>query len=210
MQQFVTDLLSTGRVRLQSDQEPTADECMAAVDQLLALEESYRADVPGTPPDVVRDAAEWALSAVYRLCQFHVYRHLRPEELESRFRDDSPECSSAAVHYSVDLTLRFLPDVAQLIRTTSPEDPLLGVVLRLAEPWPLSSVGIPDVEVGNVEPILADDCLRRMYVDRIIRSQDKTRCGHPVVQSEFQRVAGAWPDLVAGLETKADEGEPTT
>lgn len=206
MQQFVTDLLSTGRVRLKSDQAATPDESTAALNVLLQRESEYRVELPGMPPDVDARAAAWGLATMYQLCQFHVYRHLGSDVVEQRFaaalQSDLP-----GVHYSVDLALRFLPDIAHLTGHSSPEDPLSAVVQRLASDWPLSSVGIPDIAPRDLEPILADDCLRRMYVDRVIDRRDLARCEHPLVQAEIRRVAGAFPDLATGLLIETEERE---
>lgn len=206
MQQFAIDLLSTGRVRLKSDAEPTPEESAAAIVALGRLESEYRAELPGSPPDMNSAAAEWALASVYRLCQFHVYRQLGPDDMASRFHDAAPGSNMAAVHYSVDVVLRFLPDIERLIRSSSPEDPLLEIVGRLASDWPLSSVGMADVEVdeARLEPVLQDDCLRRMYVDRVIAGRDTSRTEHPIVQDGIRQVAGSYPELTAGLVSEND------
>lgn len=211
MREFIEELLATGRARLKGDDEPSADETQAAVETLLRMESEFRCTLPGRPPAVDPLIAVWGLKTLYRLCQFHVYRHLGPDEIEQRFRDTPPDPGSASAHYSVDLTLRFLPDMAQLVRNTSADDPLFLVVKGLTETWPLSSVGVPDVESQNLEPVLADDCLRQMYVDRVIRHRDRSRSEHPTVQEEIRRVAGGYPELAAGLITEpAGEMESTS
>ena len=204
MQQFVLDLLSTGRVRLKDDKEPAPDDSAAGLETLVRLETEFRAELPGLPPRLDSGAVGWALTTVYGLCQFHVYRHLGPDDAAARFGGPSPESTTASVHYSVDTVLRFLPDIERLIRSTSPEDPLLDTVRKLAGDWPLSSVGISNVEVSStrLEPILQHDCLRQMYVDRVIASRDTSRSEHPVVSESIRQVAGGYGELTDGVLSK--------
>lgn len=192
---FVEELFVTGRVRLTTDALFAEDDLNAAVSKVREFEQPSRLDLPGTPPCIDEPALRWGLASFYQACQFQIYRHLGATALGERFAEDSPRGSTAAAHYSVDLVFRFLPDLVKLARSGSPEDPLLEVVHKWCEAWPLSSVGINEIHPPHCEPILADECLLRMYVDRILRTQDTSRLSDQRIRDEVARAVGAFPEL---------------
>lgn len=192
---FVEELFVTGRVRLTTDKAPSDGDVGEAVATAVSFEQSLRLDVPGSPPDVDEAALAWALASFYQACQFHVYRHSGTTALGERFADTPPHGASARAHYSVDLVFRFLPDLIRLARSGSPDDPLLAVLIGWCEAWPLSSVGVRDINPPHCEPILADECLLRLYVDRILRTQDTSRLSDQRIRDVVSQAVGAFPEL---------------
>lgn len=197
---FVEELFVTGRVRLTSDEPPADGDINDAILKVREFESSLRLDLPGTPPDEDEAALRWALVAFYQACQFQVYRHLGMTKLAERLADDSPRGATAEAHYSVDLVFRFLPDLMKLARSGSSEDPLLVVLTGWCERWPLSSVGVSDLNLPHCEPILTDECLLRLYVDRILRTQDTSRFTDQRIRIEVSRAVGAFPELGSAPE----------
>lgn len=51
----------------------------------------------------------------------------------------------ASIHYSVDLFFRFLPDFVRLAKAASMEDPLIDRLKQWAVIWPVSGMGVPNV-----------------------------------------------------------------
>ena len=199
---FVEKLFITGRVRLTTDEPPTEDDLTAAVSRVVEFEQSLRLELPGSPPDVGEAALRWALLTIYQACQFQVYRHLGTTKLAERFGGEPPRGATAEAHYSVDLVFRFLPDLVKLARSGSPEDPLLVALTGWCEQWPLSSVGVSNLNPPHCEPILTDKCLLRLYVDRILRTQDTSRLSDQRIRDEVSRAVGAFPELVSAPEFK--------
>jgi hypothetical protein len=131
------------------------------------------------------------------------------------FRDEGPEfgfeplagarelTALPAVHYSVDLTFRFLPDLTKQVRAVASDDPLAVELLRWAEHWPLSSVGVDGLDTQAVDAalpaIVADDCLLRLYVDRVIDRRDHARLHHPAVRQAVAAALGVHDDLAPHL-----------
>jgi len=199
---FVEGLFVTGRVRLTTDKSPDEADIAEAVGRVVEFEKTQRADLPGSAPTVDQVALRWALVAFYHACQFRVYRHLGVSSLSERFADEAPRGSTAEAHYSVDLAFRFLPDLVKLAQSGSPEDPLLATLTEWCEAWPLSSVGVSDLNSPHCEPILTDECLLRIYVDRILRTQDASRQTDQRVRDEVSRAVGAFPELAGEAGTE--------
>lgn len=195
LRSFVEELFVTGRVRLTTDDTPGDADIVEAVARVLEFERSLRLDLPGAAPGVDEAALRWALVAFYQAGQFQVYRHLGATKLVERFAEEPPRGATAEAHYSVDLVFRFLPDLVKLARRGSPEDPLLVALTSWCEAWPLSSVGVSNLNPPHCELILAHECLLRLYVDRILRSQDTSRLTDQRIRDEVTRAVGAFPEL---------------
>lgn len=192
---FVEGLFVTGRVRLTTDAPPDDADVTEAIGKVVEFEKAMRLDLPGIAPSVDESTLQWALVAFYHACQFQVYRNLGVSSLSGRFAAEPPRGSTAEAHYSVDLVFRFLPDLVKLARNGSPEDPLLATLSEWCEAWPLSSVGVSNLTPPHCEPILADECLLRIYVDRILRTQDESRLSDQRIRDEVTRAVGAFPEL---------------
>ncbi len=180
--QFLHLLLYGGRVVVDPVLDQAGQQLIAgtreqneALAVLEAFEHEYRKGLPFHPPALSREGLLWGALAVHHAASLLTYRDASAQQLHRILAGDGPVDQSAAVAYSVDLTLRFLPDLVRLARAASPGDPLVGVLLAWAGRWPLSSVGIKDVVVSGACGWLDDPCLRQMYADRILAEQDLTR-----------------------------------
>lgn len=210
---FLSALFADGRVHVAagdpvpSKTKPTelepADGLPAEGDrvdaELLAFERDRRDDLPATPPAVELAAARYGAVMLYRACQFLVFRDVDPETIQRELSRSIDGSVTPLTHYSVDLTLRYLPDVVRLACGESKEDPLVTELTRLAGQWPLSAVGISGAEVGDVTAIVSDPCLLRLYVDRIIARQDLGRLGNEQVRAAAAQAIGAFPQLAPAV-----------
>ena len=149
-----------------------------------------------------------------RACRFLVYRDVDADAMEREFSAaipgvsgtpgvssspgsaSTPDGANPAVHYSVDLTFRFLPDLVKLARIASEQDPLVERLMAWARHWPLSSVGI-GANVGPVEigPIVNHPCLLALYVDRVIARRDLTRLDDARVRDGVRQALGLYSEL---------------
>jgi hypothetical protein len=207
LETFLSNLFADGRVRVSVEDPLLAD--MDCIDtQLLAAEQRHRDDLPGTPPAISLEAARFGANLLYRACQYVVYREVEPDMIRKHLGVKLKAPDIPATHYSVDLTLRFLPDVVRLARAESAEDPLVVALLRVAGQWPLSAVGIDVAASANLTAITQDSCLLQLYVDRILARHDYARLSHPQVRDVAKRALGAFPELdpkaavVLGIDTR--------
>lgn len=216
--EFLEQLISEGRVavppppsgedlrRWSPAEQATLRTALHRLDGLVRLE------LPPGAPDLSLPAARWGALMLYRGSQFLVHREAGAADVQRTLRLRCPESLSASVLYSVDLTLRYLPDLVTRARSRSPGDPLVAELSSLARAWPLSSVGVrfessPSASAAEasqvpsqalsaeaLRTIAQHPCLRQLYVDRILEQQDTTRIDD-VFADDVRIVVGDYPDL---------------
>ncbi len=192
---FLSALFADGRVRV-TNVDGSLDEPSDQADGLLVeFEGEYRLDLPGDPPPLSLPAARYGAGMLYRACRFLVYRDIEPEVIRHELGRAVDQSLDPSVHYSVDLTLRFLPDTIRLARAAATEDPLVEQLVHLANQWPLSAVGIEGAVAGCVDSLVADPCLLQLYVDRIIARQDVKRLVDERVKAAATQAIGAFAEL---------------
>lgn len=214
---FLVDLFESGRVRLAAEALPPELASDEAERTLAEFELRYRDVLPGTPPSIDLPAARYGATMLYQACRFLAHPTLGIEDLVRAFGVVPPGPVGPSAHYSVDLSLRFLPDVCRMAREKGAEDPLCAELTKLANQWPLSSVGIPGITNVVVDAFVSDPCLCRLYVDRIIRCSDVSRLQDRRVQEEVVEALGAFPELTSPIAQALKElgvsvpdwGEPT-
>jgi hypothetical protein len=193
--QFVQSLLDTGRVNV-----PPGGEPLDEVDEAAAeLDRAARADAAFEPPALALPAAAWALTTVYRAAQALVFREIEADAVRQMLAVPCPLPPSPAVHYSADLSLRYLPDLLALASGIAPDDPLVTGLVALARAWPLSSVGVAGAGEADPSPFLDHPSLHLLYVDRIIERSDAARLGHPAVRAAVREAVGGFPSLAPKL-----------
>jgi hypothetical protein len=197
--EFLDGLFTDGRVRVASLADISDTEGEKIDEALVAFEQNYRRGLPGTPPPIFLSAARWAATVFYRICQFTVFRDLDEETISRALATRCPAGDPPSVHYSVDLTFRFLPDAVKLARGASAEDPLLRHLMRLANEWPLSSVGIAGMEKFEISSWINDPSLRGLYVDRVIAYREVSRINDPLVRQAVEQALGVFPDLAPAM-----------
>lgn len=196
---FLTTLFENGCVQVPPAATINPEEFSDAQQILVQFESEYRISLAAEPPAFdLKIGCEAALS-LYRVCQCLVYRDLDPREVLPDPTSDDGTLTSAAGHYSADLTLRFLPDAWRLARDASENDPLVSFLLTTATRWPLSSVGIPGTPLGSIDGFVDNPSLLTLYVDRIIECCDKSRVDDPRVREAIVRAIGAYHELASEL-----------
>lgn len=227
---FVCELFETGRVRVASPgllpDDPPADANSSGTftsstdsrdadsrevdDRLVAFERDYRRELPGEAPAFSLAAARWGTRMLFHVCQFLVHRDADAKLVSETLSAACPEPANPTTHYSVDLALRFLPDAARLARGVNPSDPLVEQLQLLARHWPLSSVGMRDVEPVSLAGIVEHPCLLAMVVDRVIAARDTARLTDARIRMAVQAAIGLHedlaPEIAAALRNQATEG----
>ncbi|MDP6442940.1 MAG: hypothetical protein QGG36_27725 [Pirellulaceae bacterium] len=208
-------LFDEGRVIAGMEEEIPPDE-LAAGDLVLArAERRWRLEMPS--PGVAFDpgAARWGALQFYRACQFIVYRTIEAATISDFLRREPARPEAAPTLYSVDLTLRYLPDLVRRARTAAPDDPLVGELLEFARRWPLSAVGIRGLTgERRIDPVVADPSLLQLYVDRVTQHADREALDDQRVREALDRNLGAHrelsPELARLLDASPDERRSET
>ena len=120
----------------------------------------------------------------------------------------APRKADAVACYSADIAFSYLPDLFQLARGISPDDPLVQAMRELARQWPLSSVGIPILGDVDPAPFIENPCLRELYIERILQRRDRSRLKYPAVRAAIRRAVGAYHDLAPEMMTAISQEEP--
>jgi len=207
---FLESLFTEGRVRVARPADVSEKELCELDQRLATFEAQYREELPGVPPPLVPEAARWGALMFFRACQFVAFRDLGAAEIDRTLGGACPGDDLPAVHYSVDLTFRYLPDLARLARNASQGDPLLAALARWADQWPLSSVGIAGARHAAVEAIAGHPCLLRLYVDRVISRRDTSRLADCRVRDGVREALGAFPELAAEMASPVEAIESQT
>lgn len=200
---FLEDLFDTGHVRVAAD-APLSDDLREADAALRAAEEIVRLDLPGDPPPFDVAAARWAACVMYRACQVLADRPAGLAPLDAAIRRPAPDAANPAAHYSVDLTLRYLPDLIGLAGRTGDEDSFVARLRDLAAEWPLSGVGVDGIDVRNLGAITGDPSLLQLYADRVIARRDRSRLADERARDAVRRSLGLFPELAPDLAGALD------
>lgn len=209
---FLESLLTDGRVLVAAVANSAGDaipistsDVEDGTDFLLNFEKLYRCDLPCTAPHIDTGAVRWGAITLFRACSLLSHRDADAATV-SRMMSDTfqGESRTPSIHYSIDLTLRFLPDVMRYARAASPDDPLVHELKRISCEWPLSSVGIEDIDIDDVSlnGILESDCLEKLYVDRILSTDDASRLSNPIIAQSVRAAIGIHSQL-AGSKVAA-------
>jgi hypothetical protein len=196
LKRFLLSLMENGRVKLAEETPVDGQQLIEAEPLLRQIDQLARLNLPDQAPPLSMVAARWAARTLYRACQFLVWRHLPAERVQADLAEPCPEPASPAICYSVDLTMRYLPDAHRLARGLAEDDPLVAALEKLAADWPLSSVGVPLLQ-ARVSPFVGHRCLRRLYAERIILRADRSRLDQPIVLQEVRATLGLYAHRLA-------------
>ncbi|MGV3598292.1 MAG: hypothetical protein ACO1PI_10525 [Bacteroidota bacterium] len=171
---------------------------------VLFLRQYYNKDVieiPYIAPSFDEEAALWGVQYIYLCTQLTVLRELEEADVTQYLKPYDGDLT-AEVIYSVDLALRFLPQLYTLAKGLAPADILVSMMLKTASNWPFSSVGIEIQEAHNTEPIFQHPALKYCYIDRIIAQKDLKRAllseevKNTVIEVLSTHAQTLWPQFV--------------
>jgi hypothetical protein len=203
--QFWTSLHEGGHVLVDPVGLSPQDQRLAAA--IKEIETQWRLELAYVAPSLLVPVAIWGVEQAYRACQYLVFRETEPQVVQAGMQTPCPLPPSPSVCYSADLGLRLLPDLFRQAKAASPDDPLVTSIRQLAQQWPLSSVGIPDVGEVNISAFIDDACLRRLYADRIIERADAPRLADARAAEGVREALGNYPQqapaLAAALATRS-------
>jgi MoxR-vWA-beta-propeller ternary system domain bpX4 len=168
-----------------------SDEDIQLVADFLEIEyESEILNVPNKAPAFNKKAAVWGAKIIYTACQLILYRENKEDELPSLFPAFENEINVDTI-FSADLCLRFLPQIITETKHIDPDDKLINILEAILKQWHFSSIGynLKTADL-NFEIIFGNECLQKLYVDRVIEKKDTEKATFPVVQKKIKEVFG--------------------
>lgn len=197
---FIQDLLEKGQATVagQLIQFGEADVYQAQV-ILKQYYEEDKLEMPLVAPEFSPEAALWAAKYLYLAIQFAMLRDLGDEQVKAYLTDFSGPITPEAI-YSVDLTLRYLPDLHQLAKGLAPDDVLVVCLKHTLVQWPYSAVGLEGIEEVNHQAVLEHPSLKYAYIDKIIKHKDIKRATHEQIAELIREALGGhaqklWPEF---------------
>jgi hypothetical protein len=193
---FVSRLQTDGVARV-GERSPDVEADGALEVALRELDRRARRALPLGAPPLDLAAAAWAARVLRAAARALAFRHLEIAPIRAELFVPCPSSAElASTHASVDLCLRWLPDLLGLARSASPEDPLVEALSELAVGWPLSSVGTgAGATAAALDPVWRDPALRVLYLDRVLAAEDTARLEDPRVAEAARAALGAHPEL---------------
>ena len=196
---FIAQLIEHGRAQIRSsalDQGAPAPE-----DELTRADALAREELLQEAPKLDLAAAQWAALSLYECTRSIVDRKVGTDELKATIRAPFSSPRNASIHWSVDLFFRHLPKIIGLASKVSRQDPIIDLLQQLGSEWPLSSVGMTCAP-GPLElsRILDQEALRRLYLDRILTTGDRSRLNDPRVVAHLRSDLGGHPELSPRLQ----------
>src|SRR5947209_5847248 len=110
--EFLIELWTTGKVRLDSPDVPTPDRADLE-NQIREVVEMDRLELSAPVAVSIPDAI-WAAMIFFNACRLLVCRDIPAEAVKKVFEVKCPHPPSLTVCYSVDLTFRYLPGLLSL------------------------------------------------------------------------------------------------
>ena len=201
MLKFLHGLFSGGELIISLEEHAFNESQL--VEALTALERQWRCELPGDPPAFLAVSAVKATRILMAFCRAVIHRQVSVAQTEQFVREVClNNDDTASQHYSVDLVLRFLPQVVERARRISDSDGLLNLMAAIGREWPLSSVGMKGCLPNHWPNALSHPTLWRMYVDRIISAKDISRINIPVVRDAVAAAIGPFPHLAPEFSTE--------
>ncbi|MBS1665127.1 MAG: hypothetical protein JST68_29040 [Bacteroidetes bacterium] len=160
------------------------------------LREEYEREClnyPGRAPDFEPGAAIWAARIVFIASQLLLARDKGGRDLMQVLPAYTGRKTAAAI-LSADLCLRCLPDVIDKAIEISPDDELVPLLKRVLRDWHYSGVGdVADAELDWAS-IAGDECLLRLYADRVIERKAAELVNTPVLRPVVMAAIGDHQD----------------
>jgi hypothetical protein len=197
---FIAGLINDGKVKVVPQLLTFEEEDLRLA--TVHLQQYYEDDIqemPATAPAFDATAALWAARYLYTTVQFILLRNLDETTMQEHMLPYTGELTPAAM-YSADLTLRYLPDLFDLAKGLSPNDPLVKQMKETAQLWPFSSAAIAMPEPTDLSLIFSHASLKQAYIDRIIAAKNLHKCQQPdcyplVLEALGAYAADLWPQF---------------
>lgn len=161
-------LVLYGRINTISDEEEQ--------NVLELIKAHYKLESPGYPvraPQFDVEVAVWSSKVLFHAAQLIMYRQHSAENLETFFPQfDKAKSESTIV--SADICLRYMPSILKQLEFIDIEDELIPILKKILTEWHFSGLRSDlDLENADLSKILKHECLRKLYINRIIETKRK-------------------------------------
>ena len=206
--EMITRLYQQGEIVLYNNVlNIPADEALVTGDFLREAYDWEKQNYPFTAPEFDWTAALWSAKIVYFTAQLLLYRESAIEEVETLLRP-YPDIPTADNILSVDICLRFLPDILNKLKAIDPDDEIIPILENFLVRWHYSAFKYPIEETNlDFKTVVSNDCIRQLYCDRIIAHKAFKRARHEAIQpyvigsmGDYEDVF--WKDLRVGTNSK--------
>jgi MoxR-vWA-beta-propeller ternary system domain bpX4 len=204
MREFLRALRENGEVAVTPAAPAPLDSDL--VSSLAEHERERRLGMRDGAPELDPEAAYWGVRRIYEGCQLLVMRDAPPEVALATLTAAYDGPRRHDTHYAVDLGLSYLPGLYRIAERVASGDPLLEGLRHLGREWPLSSVGIPGLDVPPEPEFLPDPFLRALYVDRILEADDASRLEGETVVRCVRAALGAYPEMCPRIHERLAGG----
>ncbi|WP_312394939.1 hypothetical protein [Chryseobacterium sp.] len=142
-----------------------------------------------------KEAAVWAAKVLYHSAQLHLIRKGTGKDLEKlipKFKGKRDVSSML----SVDLSLRFLPQIIIVLQNADPEDALVKMLEEILFQFHYSGIGYDlNLEKINWEEELKDKTYRKLYLERIVEKKAYPLAEIPYINQLLIAEFGMYKDI---------------
>ena len=136
------------------------------------LQKEYQKEILEYPdhnlPAFETEAALWAAQTIYTAAQLLLYRENKETDLEQLLPDYNITRTASAV-LSVDLCLRFLPDILVQLKMIDSEDSIIEILERKLIYWHYSGINYTlPLQLLDFNSMFIEHALKSIYINRII------------------------------------------
>ncbi|CAI8912602.1 hypothetical protein [Chryseobacterium sp. IT-36CA2] len=128
-----------------------------------------------------KEAAVWAAKVLYHSAQLYLIRENTEKNIDNLIPGFKGTRDISSI-LSVDLSLRFLPQVIVALNTVDPEDPLISMLENILIQFHYSGIGY-DLDLPNMnwKEELKDSTYRKLYLERIVEKKDYKLAEIPLI-----------------------------
>lgn len=128
-------------------------------------------EYPYSPPPFDEKAALWASKILFYFAQLTIHRDQEISQLGDLLAAYTGEKTESAI-LSADLSLRFLPQIIQILESIHIEDEAIHLILKILHNWHYSGLFHHlDARKIHFTEIYHLPCLQTLYVDRVIEQK---------------------------------------
>ncbi len=194
--EMITRLYQQGEIVLYNNVlNIPADEALVTGDFLREVYDWEKQNYPFTAPEFDWTAALWSAKVVYFSAQLLLYRQTAIEEVATLLQPytDLPTVNNIL---SVDLCLRFLPDILNKLKEIDPEDEIIPILESFLTQWHYSAINYPLEETKlDFKTVVSDRSIRQLYCDRIIAHKAFRRARHEAIEPYVIGSLGDYKDI---------------
>lgn len=140
------------------------------------------------------ETAVWAAKVLYHSAQLHLLRENTSKDLHQLIPMFKGKKTISAI-LSADLSLRFLPQIVEVLQITDSQDPLIKMLENILIEFHYSAVGF-DLNLENInwEEELKDKTYRKLYLERIVEKKDYKLAEIPYINQLLIAEFGMYKD----------------